>query len=194
MMDYETLQKLAKGVVEASAACDGQLFTGTVTSASPLSIKLGEESGSIEIDGDDIILTQSVVSKKIYIKKHTHKIGQTVATHTHPANLAVTGTAGVPPAELPVTGAATGNTSASTQLTPETLIVDRTLDAWCTEYGHKLPVDPENYNPDGEQVCITINRGLEKGDKVIMSRVSHGQQFIVLSRAFDVDKPGEDDN
>lgn len=194
MMDYSTLQAIAEGVIESSAACDGQLFTGTVTNANPLSIKLGEESGSIEIDGDDIILTQSVVSKKIYIKKHTHKIGQTVATHIHPVNLAVTGTAGVPPAELPVTGTAMGNTSASTQLTSETLIVDRTLDAWCTEYGHKLPVDPENYNPDGEQICITINRGLEKGDKVIMSRVSHGQQFIVLSRAFEVDKPGEDDD
>jgi hypothetical protein len=192
-MDYETLQKLAKGVVEASAACDGQLFTGTVTNASPLSIKLGEESGSIEIDGDDIILTQSVVSKKIYIKKHTHKIGQTVATHTHPASLSVLGIAAIPPGNE-VTGSAVGDTSRSSQLTLETLIVDRTLDAWCTEYGHKLPVDPGNYNPDGEQVCITINRGLEKGDKVIMSRVSHGQQFIVLSRAFEVDKPGEDDN
>ena len=189
-MDYATLQRLAEGVVESSAACDGQLFTGTVSNANPLSIKLSEESGSIEIDGDDIILTQSVVSKKIYIKKHTHKIGETVATHVHPATLAVSGMAG----EIPVTGSASGNTSASTQLTSETLIVDRTLDAWCTEYGHKLPVDPENYNPDGEQICITINRGLEKGDKVIMSRVSHGQQFVVLSRYFEVDKPGEDDN
>lgn len=190
-MDYVTLQRLAEGVVEASAACDGQLFTGTVSNANPLSIKLGEESGSIEIDGDDIILTQSVVSKKIYIKKHTHKIGETVATHTHPATLAVTGTA---EGALPVTGTATGSTSASSQLTTETLIVDRTLDAWCTEYGHRLPVDPETYNPDGDQICITINRGLEKGDKVIMSRVSHGQQFVVLSRYFEVDKPGEDDN
>lgn len=190
-MDYVTLQRLAEGVVEASAACDGQLFTGTVSNANPLSIKLGEESGSIEIEGDDIILTQSVVSKKIYIKKHTHKIGETVATHTHPSTLAVTGTA---EGALPVTGTATGSTSASSQLTTETLIVDRTLDAWCTEYGHRLPVDPETYNPDGDQICITINRGLEKGDKVIMSRVSHGQQFVVLSRYFEVDKPGEDDN
>lgn len=193
-MDYETLQKLAKGVVESSAACDGQLFTGTVSNANPLSIKLGEESGSIEIDGDDIILTQSVVSKKIYIKKHTHEIGATIAGHTHPTTLTVAGTAGAPPAELPVTGTATGNTSPTTDFNAKTEIITRTLDAWCTEYGHKLPVDPESYNPDGDQICITINRGLEKGDKVIMSRVSHGQQFVVLSRYFEVDKPGEDDN
>ena len=189
-MDYATIQKIAEGVVESSAACDGQLFTGTVSSDNPLKIKLGEESGSIEIDGDDIILTQSVVSKKIYIKKHTHKIGDTVATHTHPATLGLSGTAG----EFPLSGVAQGDTSAPSQLTSETLIVDRTLDAWCTEYGHKLPVNPSTYNPDGDQICITINRGLEKGDKVIMSRVSHGQQFVVLSRYFEVDKPGEDDN
>lgn len=193
-MDYTTIQQIARGVVESSAACDGQLFTGTVSNANPLSIKLSDESGSIEIDGDDIILTQSVVSKKIYIKKHTHKIGQTVATHTHPFTGEFEGTITppVPPATL--AGMVSGSVSPSTELTPETPVVDRTLDAWCTEHGHRLPVDPENYNPDGEQICITINRGLEKGDKVIMSRVSHGQQFVVLSRYFEVDKPGEDDD
>ena len=32
------------------------------------------------------------------------------------------------------------------------------------------------------------------GQQFIMTRVSHGQQFIVLSRYFEVDKQGEDDN
>lgn len=205
MMDYETLQKIAKGVVESSAACDGQLFTGTITNANPLSIKLSEESGGIEIDGDDIILTQSVVSKKIYIKKHTHDESEELVnvqgtTAAGPVIFAPVGqlpsptkpNPNPPPDEIP-------NPDFPTSPSILTLhhkhgIKTRTLDAWCTEYGHKLPVDPENYNPDGEQVCITINRGLEKGDKVIMSRVSHGQQFIVLSRAFEVDKPGEDDD
>jgi hypothetical protein len=67
------------------------------------------------------------------------------------------------------------------------------LDVWCTEYGFKLPVEPSEYSPDGEQIVITVNRGLEKGDKVILTRVSHGQQFIVLSRYFEVDAQGEDD-
>ena len=71
-MDFTSLQQIAKGVVECSAACDGQLFTGKVTSASPLKIKLGDEAGGIELDGDDIILTANVVSKKIYIEKHSH--------------------------------------------------------------------------------------------------------------------------
>ena len=192
MMDYETLQKLAKGVVEASAACDGQLFTGMVTSADPLSIKLGEESGAIEIDGDDIILTQSVVSKKIYIKKHTHKIGIEVGTHTH----SIIKQPVVPPEPAPPVpiGTVSGTTIIPNEITALTTVMTTVEEAWCTEYGHKLPVDPAFHNPDGEQICITINRGLEKGDKVIMSRVSHGQQFIVLSRYFEVDKPGEDDN
>lgn len=181
-MDYVTIQKIAQGVVESSAACDGQLFTGTVSSANPLKIKLGEASGSIEIDGDDIILTQSVVSKKIYIKKHTHKIGSVIAGHTHPFQYTDTG--------VPVQSV----TNPSTDINQTTKVIDTVLDAWCTEYGHKLPVNPETYNQDGEQIVITINRGLEKGDKVIMSRVSHGQQFVVLSRYFEVDKPGEDDN
>ena len=67
-------------------------------------------------------------------------------------------------------------------------IEDTILDAWVTEYGHKL-----NSTKDDEQICITINRSLQKGDSVIMSRVSHGQQFIVLSRYFPVDKAGGDD-
>ena len=81
-MDYETIQRIAAGVVDSSSACDGQLFEGTVTSAEPLKISLGE--GGIELDGDDIILTQSVVKKLLYIKTHTHKIGSDLQTHTHP--------------------------------------------------------------------------------------------------------------
>lgn len=199
-MDYGTIQKLISGVINSSAACDGQLFTGTVTKDNPLAISLGNDAGGITLDGDDIILTQSVVSKKIYIKKHTHKIGLPLGTHTHPASLTVQGSVMVPAVVPPaangaiVTAVAAGVTSPSTEINAETLIVDRTLDAWCTEYGHKLPVDPEVYNPDGDQICITINRGLEVGDKVIMSRVSDGQQFVVLSRYFEVDNPGKDDD
>lgn len=185
-MDYGLFQKIADGVVEASAACDGQLFTGTVTSANPLKISLGEDSGGIELDGDDIILTQAVVSKKLYIKKHDHKESEElvdVASAAAATGGAVTFTmSGIPP------------TSTSLTLKHNHDIHTSTLDAWVTEYGYKLPVDPEDYDQDGEQTVITINRALEEGDKVIMTRVSHGQQFIVLSRYFEVDKQGEADN
>lgn len=201
----QLIQQIAKGVVDSSAACDGQLFTGTVSNDNPLRIKLSEESGSVEIDGDDIILTQSVVSKKIYIKKHTHD--ETEELVDVQGTTAAGPVVFAPAGELPSPTIPNPNPPPDTipnpafPTTPSTLtlhhkhgIKTRTLDAWCTEYGHKLPVDPSTYNPDGDQICITINRGLENGDKVIMSRVSFGQQFVVLSRYFEVDKPGEDDN
>lgn len=183
-MDYTIIQKIAKGVLNSSACCDGQLFTGTVSNGNPLQIQLGEDSGDIVLDGDDIILTQSVVSKKVYIKKHTHKIGSEVANHTHNATLTVAGTCSTGS----ITGTATGTTNPTTDFNQETEIVTNTLEAYCTEYGVKLSVDQ-----DDERTIITLNRGLEKGDKVIMTRVSNGQQFIVLSRYFEVDKQGEDD-
>lgn len=199
-MDYTTIQKIARGVVDASSACDGQLFTGTVTGANPLKIQLGEESGSIEIDGDDIILTQSVVSKKLYIEKHDHKEDEMLGTLTMVFVPTVTtdsltvagGGAGmvVTPTLDPNTGLGRGGTITFNHTHR---IHTSTLDTWVTEYGHKLPRDPSTYNQDGERVVITINRGLEVGDKVIMTRVSSGQQFVVLSRYFEVDKQGEDD-
>ena len=213
-MDYVTMQKIARGVLESSAACDGQLFTGTVTSANPLKIKLGEESGSIEIDGDDIILTQSVVSKKIYIEKHNHSEEAALIDHKGTGNL------GAPILFTPLgvelyvnnpdydpnkprtdTDEAPGTPDNPMKILnpaipdPTTLPMEHThsinttvVNGWATEYGHRLPVDK-----DDERIIITINRGLEDGDKVVMTRVSGGQQFVVLSRYFEVDKQGEDD-
>lgn len=177
-MDYATIQKIAAGVVETSAACDGQLYTGKVTSANPLKIALSEEAGAIELDGDDIILTSAVVSKKIYIKKHTHSIGDTVKGHTHSLEGTCT-----------QAGKIEGSALESTALASNPNVDNTVLDGYCTEYGHKLPVES-----DDNKIVITINRSLEKGDAVIMTRVSHGQQFIVLSRYFEVDKTGEDDD
>ena len=206
-MDYDTLQQIALNVVNTSAACDGQLFTGTVSNDNPLKIKLGEDSGSIELDGDDIILTQAVVTKKLYIKKHFHTEDKQLMdvqgqTASGPVIFVPAGTEFPPvmiddPNYPPDSGHLIPNPVYSE---PSTLtlrhqhaINTSTLDAWVTEYGHKLPVNPDEYNQDGDQVVITINRGLEKGDKVIMTQCSHGQQFIVLSRYFEVDKQGEDD-
>lgn len=187
MLSINDVQQIAKGVIQCSDCCDGQFYTGKVTNKKPLRIQLGVESGSIEIEDDDIILTQSVVSKKIYIKKHTHKIGQTIAGHTHTANLTVTGSAAT---GGPVTGIATGTVDPTQSFNSETEIIARTVEAYCTEYGHKLPY---KYDPESDETVLTINRSLEVGDNVIMTRVSGGQQFIVLSRAFEIDNPGDDD-
>lgn len=193
-MDFSVIQMIAKGVVENSAACDGQLFTGKVTSANPLKIKLGTEAGSIELDGDDIILTEAVVSKKLYIKKHKHEENEqlTDITAQVTSGAGIGGTVGFIPAGAPSDPPPTPGTTLT--LKHKHTISTSTLDAWVTEYGNRLPRNPEDYNEAGEQVCITINRSLEEGDSVIMTRVSHGQQFVVLSRYFEVDKPGEDDD
>lgn len=200
MVDLNTIQQIAKGVVETSAACDGQLYTGTVTSSNPLKIKLGDDVGGIELDGDDIILTECVVSKKLYIKKHKHEEDEQLTDTSAmdgmglPVNFIP---AGVDPSDFPVdpdTGLPdVPGMGTVLSLKHKHTIATSTLEAWVTEYGHKLPVDPDEYDESGEQVCITINRSLQKGDSVIMSRVSHGQQFIVLSRYFPVDKAGGDD-
>lgn len=204
-MDFTAIQKIAKGVVECSSACDGQLFTGKVTSAKPLKIKLGEEAGGIELDGDDIILTANVVSKKIYIEKHHHtedvnltdSQGTYVTAAGTPANVLFFPMGEIPPEEIDnpnpppskIPNPAYPTDPTKLALQHSHTIHDEVVNGWATEYGHKLPVDK-----DDERIVITINRSLEVGDSVIMTRVSHGQQFVVLSRYFEVDKQGEDDN
>lgn len=47
--------------------------------------------------------------------------------------------------------------------------------AVCTENGQALESGPNG---------ITLNRGLQPGDKVLLLAVQHGQKFIVLSRLF----------
>lgn len=204
-MDFRSVQQIAQNVIESSAALDGQLFTGKVTNANPLKIRISEDADGIELEGDDIILTANVVSKKLYIKKHTHDEDEQLVdvqgtTSAGPVIFAPAGelpspeidNPNPPPDKIP-------NPAFPTEPSTLTLhhkhgIATSTLDAWVTEYGHKLPVDPSEYNQNGEQVVITINRSLEVGDSVIMTRVSHGQQFVVLSRYFEVDKQGEEDN
>jgi hypothetical protein len=48
-------------------------------------------------------------------------------------------------------------------------------------------VMPKSYSgktSDGASFTVVINEGLQAGEKVIMLRVSGGQQFIVLSKAY----------
>ena len=170
-----TIQAIAVNAVNSTKPME--FCFGTVTSADPLAIRLNDTT--LEIKGNSILLTEPVVEKKITIKKHTHAIGNDIASHTHEvlstAPLAVTGA--VPAGPSPVTAA--GTVPATTDFTKDTEIVDTVLDAICTEFGTNLPVDSDN-----DRIIFTLNRALEKDDKVIMLRVSSGQRFIVLSRIF----------
>lgn len=170
-----TIQAIAVNAVNSTKPME--FCFGTVTSADPLAIRLNDTT--LEIKGNSILLTEPVVEKKITIKKHTHKIGNDIASHTHKvlpaAPLTVTGA--VPAGSAPVTAA--GTVPATTDFTKDTKIVDTVLDAICTEFGTDLPVDSND-----NRIIFTLNRALEKDDKVIMLRVSSGQRFIVLSRIF----------
>lgn len=154
-----------------------QYCYGTVTNADPLKIRLNDTT--LEITGNSILLTESVVEKKITIKKHTHKIGPEIANHTHIVGVPPLTVAGAVPAAPPTAPTAAGTVPKTNDFDQNTEIVTTVLEAVCTEFGENLPVDR-----DDERIVITTNRALEKDDKVLMLRVSAGQRFIVLSRVF----------
>lgn len=153
-----------------------QYCYGTVTNADPLKIRLNDTT--LEITGNSILLTESVVEKKITIQKHTHKIGSVIANHTHIVSAPPFSVVGAVPAGATAPTAA-GTVPKTNDFNQDTEIVTTVLEAVCTEFGKDLPVDR-----DDERIVITTNRALEKDDRVLMLRVSAGQRFIVLSRVF----------
>lgn len=158
------IQNIAVNAVQSTIPV--QYCYGTVTKENPITIRLND--GTIEISGESILLTESVIEKKITIQKHTHEIGTVLSGHKHPFQYTEQG------AVVPST------TSGSLDITSKTTVIDTVLSAVCTEHGKDLPTDSNQ-----DRIVITINRALDNGDKVLMMRVSSGQKFIVLSRIFD---------
>lgn len=201
-----TIQSIAVNAVKSTNPME--YCFGTVTSADPLKIRLNDST--IEISGNSILLTEPVVEKKVYIKAHNHTENEALVDYTATGNLGAPvlfAPLGIdlyipnpnydPSQPRTDTDEAKGTGTNPMYIlnpavpTPTTLplkhlhgINTSTLDAWVTEFGEKLPVDPEQYEQSGDQVIITMNRALGKDDKVIMLRVSSGQRFIVLSRIF----------
>lgn len=169
-----TIQSIAVNAVQSTNPM--QYCYGTVTSADPLEIRLNDTT--LEITGNSILLTESVVEKKITIQKHTHKIGSTIADHTHIVSAPPFSVVGAVPAGAAAPTAA-GTVPKTNDFNQNTETVTTVLEAVCTEFGKDLPVDRND-----ERIVITTNRALEKDDRVLMLRVSAGQRFIVLSRVF----------
>ena len=179
----ETIQQIALKAVRASNPMS--FLYGKVTAVNPLKILCGDNG--LEISEDFLILCEPVIEKKLTIKKHNHTIGSALVGHTHPIpSLQVTGA--VPVGTAPVT-AGPGSTSASTDLNAKTTVDDTVLDAYCQEFKiddeHKLPAVP-----DDDKIVVTINKALEVGEKVVMLKVCSGQEFIVLSRMYDLGHEG----
>jgi hypothetical protein len=160
------IQGIAVNAVQSTIPV--QYCYGTVTKESPLKIRLND--GTIEITGESILLTEPVVEKKITIQKHNHSWGNDLLKHAH----SYVNAAGVTtPTSTPI------NIETQTSITSAN-VDDKVISGVCTEHGTDLPTDSNS-----DRIVITINRKLEKDDKVLMMRVSAGQKFIVLSRIFD---------
>lgn len=161
-----TIQSIAVNAVNSTNPIT---FTfGTVTSDSPLKIRI--DQSTINLEGDSLILTANVVEKTVTIQKHTHGMDSQLMDIT----AAVAATGGN--VSFTVNGVPTSSVTLNHKHTNETTV----LDAVCTEHGEELPKDADN-----DRIIVTINRSLAKGDKVVMLRVSGGQRFIVLSRVFE---------
>lgn len=158
-----TIQQIAVQAVQANNPIS--FLYGTIKKVNPLAIEVGDNG--LVIPEKALILCEPVIEKKIVIKKHNHAIGSALKDHTH-----------VVP-------------SAGTSKTSDTLInakVDDTvIDAYCWEFkdDNKLP-----YEPDDDKIVVTINKALEVGEKVVMLKVCSGQEFIVLSRMYDLGHEG----
>lgn len=144
---------------KASQPCDMEI--GTVSSVKPLTVE--RDIAQAPLNEAVLILTESVIEKKIPILEHIHHINSLGHSHSCPDGGTSTNLTGsYPTLKSLVSKGANG---------------DQTQDIICYEHGKPLPIK------DG---FIILNRALEVGDKVLMLRVQHGQKFIILSRIFEV--------
>lgn len=144
---------------KASQPCDMEI--GTVSSVKPLTVE--RDIAQAPLNEAVLILTESVIEKKIPILDHIHHINSLGHSHSCPDGGTSTDLTGsYPTLKSLVSKGANG---------------DQTQDIICYEHGKPLPIK------DG---FIILNRALEVGDKVLMLRVQHGQKFIILSRIFEV--------
>lgn len=169
----QTIQSIAINAVAASNPAS--LCYGVVTSAKPLKIRLDESS--LEISDAAVMLTESVVERKITIDKHNHTIGSALVSHQH----YYVNAAGAPTATTAI--------EPTPALTAEDAVNNTVLGVHFSEFGQDLT--GKQVESDSGKVTITMTRALEKDDKVLMLRLMGGQKFVVLSRIFL--REGEDD-
>lgn len=146
---------------------------GTVTGVNPLEITVNDQMDTLK--GPVLVLTESVVEKKIPVLQHVHDTSGfahihqiTSLSHSHSYDAGTTGSA------------LAGSYPTEESLSQDTYTSDaRLLESQiiCQEHGQPLPV---------ENGYIILNRGLAVGDQVVMLRVQGGQRYIILSRVFEV--------
>lgn len=182
----QVIQSIAVNAVDATNPAS--LCFGTVTSANPLKIRLNEST--LEVDSSVLILTESVVERKLTIDKHTHDIGSTVASHEHPFGTPPTGSPKVSAPPGGGTCTLAGKIQKSSDLKDDTKVVDQVLSVHWSEYG--VDLTDKQVKADKDKVVITMTRALDVDDKVIMLRLMGGQKFLILSRVFEMEGDDED--
>lgn len=146
------------------------LRTGTVTGTNPLEISINTAMAPLR--REVLLLTESVVEKKIPVLTHSHDTSGFAHTHQI-STLSHT---------HQYSGGTTQSSLTSSYTTKESLSQDtftsnqRLSEIACYENGQSLPV---------ENGYIVLNRALAVGDRVLLLRVQNGQRYIVLSRVFE---------
>lgn len=164
----ETLYMMMQQNQRAGQPTD--LRTGTVTSADPLEISINTAMAPLR--REVLLLTESVVEKKIPVLTHVHDTSGFAHTHqistlshSHQYSGGTT------------QSALTSSYTTQEGLSQDTFTSDQRLsEITCYENGQPLPA---------EGGYIILNRALAVGDRVLLLRVQNGQRYIVLSRVFE---------
>lgn len=164
----ETLYMMMQQNQRAGQPTD--LRTGTVTSTDPLEISINTAMAPLR--REVLLLTESVVEKKIPVLTHVHDTSG--FAHTHQISTLSH--------SHQYSGGTTQSALTSSYTTQESLSQDtftsdqRLSEITCYENGQPLPA---------EGGYIILNRALAVGDRVLLLRVQNGQRYIVLSRVFE---------
>lgn len=176
----KSIQRVSENVLSSKGLTD--MVTGTVTSINPLEVTI--LNNQLPIPQEALVLTESVVEKKIVIQGHTHPLPP--LAHSHDFSGSTDSYTGE------TEPAAVGDTTHSHEFTVPPLSVEGSTDTALDgdedsttlidyeniiayEHGIALPVN-------GHEVIL--NRGLELNDNVLMMRVLNGQNYIIISRLF----------
>ena len=196
---YQMMQR------NAAAMQPTDLCVGTVVSAAPLQVSLSAQTAPLE--GEQLLLTEPVVEKKIPVLTHIHEMEGLSHTHTlsglgHSHD--TTGfahshtTGGLSHAHTLTegqTGAALAGSYSSDEQLAGTFSSDQKLTGTYTTSGALGDVEMqgalsgvvciEHGQPlPVEDGYIILNRALETGDIVLLLRVEHGARYVILSRMF----------
>lgn len=196
---YQMMQR------NAAAMQPTDLCVGTVVSAAPLQVSLSTQTAPLE--GEQLLLTEPVVEKKIPVLTHIHEMEGLSHTHTLSGlghSHSTTGfahshtTGGLSHAHTlseGQTGAALAGSYSSDEQLAGSFTSDQKLTGTYTSSGALGDVEMEGALSGVQCIehgqplpvedgYIILNRALETGDIVLLLRVEHGARYVILSRMF----------